>query len=200
MTYGGLLYAEGTHAGGAEEGSGPITGADILFHLSTVSGPGLSEPQMDVDTSLGGFISSTIVVSATPENLFDNVSSDENVAEDVEYRCLFVRNSHDSDALSLVRVFISTQISGGATIAIGLDGTGVTEEDSASPQAVTVANESSAPSGVTFSNPTSYGDGLVIGDLGPGEVQAIWIRRTAQDSAAISSDGASVRVSGSLPY
>ncbi len=63
--------------------------------------------------------------------------------------------------------------------------------------ATTIADEGEAPAGVTFSHPTDYESGLVIGDLGPGQCQAIWIRRTVNaGAAATASNSFQIKVQG----
>lgn len=174
-----------------------VAAGDIDYHLSIVGdGPGMDDAQPDPNASLGDFISTTEVVDASLHNLFDPVTGDDNAGSVVDYRCIFVRNDNGTDTLYDAVVWVATQVAGGATAAIGLDPAGVTADDSASPQAATIANENAAPSGVSFSTPTTKGAGLAIGDLGPGEVQAIWIRRTAANTAAVDNDGAELRVEG----
>ena len=49
---------------------------------------------------------------------------------------------------------------------------------------------------MTFSSPTSVGSGLSIGDLSPGTVKAIWIKRTAANTAAKNNDGVTLSIIG----
>ena len=174
-----------------------ITSTDIKFKLSVTTGSaGNSTAQGDPNASLGKYISTTEIVDASANNLFDNISGDENAASDVEYRCFFVHNDHASLTLQSAVAWISAEVSGGASCAIGLDPAGVTAKGSASAQAATIANESSAPAGVSFSSPTTKGVGLSIGNIAAGSVQAIWVRRTAANTAAKDADGVTVRVEG----
>ena len=173
-----------------------VVAGDIDFHFSVVGdGPGMNDAGT-AGGSLGDFVASNQLTDATLHNLFDVVTGDENAAEDVEYRCVFVRNANSTDTLLSAVVWLQSETAGGANIAIGLDPTGVVADDSASPQAVTIADESTAPAGVSFSSPTTKGAGLSIGDIEAGEVQAIWIRRTATNSAALDTDGVVLRVEG----
>lgn len=177
----------------------PITEADILLKLSINTGPGDSTPQPDPNDSLGRFMSSTELADSTLNNLFDDVSGDENQAEESEYRCIFVHNSHASIAWPDVRVWILSQVSGGAAVAIGLDPTGNVASDSGVAQTVArPSTENAAPSGVTFSTPAIKASGLSIGSLGPGEARAIWVRRTAENSEALNNDGAVIIVEGDI--
>jgi len=78
-----------------------------------------------------------------------------------------------------------------ALIECGLDTTAISAKGASGAQAVTVANESTAPAGVTFS-----AGPLAIGDLGPGQVKGIWLRRTVTAGAGAVNDGAVYAVSG----
>ena len=161
----------------------PIINTDIQYRLS--GGASNSDPA----ASLGGVISST----AAGSNIFDNVSSAEASAGDIEYRCVYVRNGHGSLTLQGAKVWIQTNTpSGDTTVAIGLDLAGVNGT------ADTVADESTAPDpAVTFTSPTSEGTAISIGDIPSGHHQAIWIRRTVTSSAAAyNNDGFTLRVKG----
>lgn len=175
----------------------PIASADILFKLSTTSGSaGNSTAQADPDASLGKYISTTEITDATLNNLFDDVSGDENAASDVEYRCFFAHNSHATLSLTSAVAYISAEVSGGASVAIGVDPAGATAIGSAPDQAATIANESTAPTGVTFSAPTTKETGISLGTIAAGECIAIWVRRTAANTSAKNNDGATITVAG----
>jgi hypothetical protein len=81
-------------------------------------------------------------------------------------------------------------------VAIGLDTTAASSAGSAVAQALTIANETTAPVGVTFSTPTTKVAGLTIGDLGPGQCRAYWIKRTANNTGAVNADGFSFSLEG----
>lgn len=170
---------------------------DIKIHLSNPSlTEGMGGTQPDPNDSLGGFVATTEIVDATLHNLFDVITGDENAAEAVDYRCLFVRNSSNTNVLVDAKLWVAGQVAGGADAAIGLDPAGAVAEDSDTAQAAVAADENTAPSGVVFSTPTTKADGLSVGDLAPGEVCAVWVRRTATDSAAFDLDGVTIRVEG----
>lgn len=173
-----------------------ITATDILFKLSVATGPGNTNAQGDPNLSFEDFMSSTQITDATDNNLFDDISGDENAASDVEYRNFFVHNNHGSLTWQSPVVWLSSEVAGGANAAIAIDGTAASAANSASAQAETVANESTAPSGETFSSPTTKGTGLALGNLVAGNVRAIWVRRTATNSAAQNADGVTIRVEG----
>lgn len=175
----------------------PIASSDIKMKLSIKTGSaGNSQAQGDPNASLGKYISTTEITDATLNNLFDDISGDENAASDVEYRCIFIHNAHASLTLQSPKVWIASQVSNGADMAIGIDTTAASAIGNTSAQALEVANEGTAPAGVTFSSPTDKASGLSLGNLPNGQCRAVWIRRTAQNNAALNNDGGSLSVEG----
>lgn len=174
-----------------------IVAGDILIKLSTTAGAaGNSNTQADPNASLGKYISTTQVTDNTLHNLFDVVSGDENAASEAEYRCIFVHNAHATLTLFGAVAWLSAETAGGANIAIAVDGVAASAIGSASAQADQVANENTAPTGETFTSPTTKGTGISIGDLAAGQCRAIWVRRTAANSAALDNDSVTIRVEG----
>lgn len=174
----------------------PIAAADILYKFSTKVGTAGNQNTGTADGSLGKHISTTQITDATLHNLFDVITGDENAASDVEYRCLFVHNAHATLTWQGVVVWIATEVAGGASAAISVDTTAASAIGSTSAQAKEVVDESTAPTSQTFTAPTSKGTGLLIGDLGPGQCRAIWVRRTAANTGAVNSDGVTIRCEG----
>lgn len=172
-----------------------ITASDILYKYSVSAAAG-DTTAGTAATSLGDQISTTAIADATLDNLFDVITGDENAASDVEYRCFFVHNNHATLTWENVVVWLSAEVASGAVAAISVDTTGVTAKGSASAQAKTVANEQTAPSSQSFSAPTTKGTGLAIGNIPAGSVAAIWVRRTAANTAAVNNDGVTIRCEG----
>ena len=174
-----------------------IVAGDILFKLSLKTGAaGNAAAQPDVNESLGKYISTTAITDATLNNLFDDVSGDENAASDVEYRCIFVHNAHATLTWQSVVVWLSAEVAGGANAAIAIDGVAASAIGAAAAQADEVANESTAPTGEAFSSPTTKATGLSLGNLAAGYCRAVWIRRTAANTAALDNDGVTVKAEG----
>lgn len=160
----------------------PITSSDIHFRMS--GGSSNSDPA----ASLGGAKSSTQFSSGS---VFDDVSSAEAAAGDINYRCFYVHNAHGSLTLQGAKIWIQSQTSSSDTdIAIALGGEGLNGT------AETIANESTAPSGESFSQPSSFASGLTLGDIAPGEHYPVWVRRTVNSSAASTTDTWTIRVQG----
>lgn len=174
-----------------------IVSGDIKFRLSTTVGnTGSQLVQSDVNQSLGKNISRTDIVDATLNNLFDDISGDENAASTIDYRCFFVLNTNPTNTLISPVVLISAFTSGGASGAIGVDGFAATFSGILGPQAVQIANELTAPTGIVFSRPLSKATGLPLGNIPPSACKAIWVKRMATNSAAVNNDGLTIRVEG----
>lgn len=152
----------------------PIVASDIVFRYSVSAASG----DTTVGTaagSLGDQVSTTVIPNGQANALFDDVSGAEASAGDTEYRCMFILNNHATLTLFGAQVSVQTQTAGGASIDIALDNTAISAKGAATAQAATVANENTSPG----ASAGAFGAGpLTIGDLGPGQVKAIWVRRT----------------------
>lgn len=175
----------------------PILTTDLIFRLSTTAGAaGDSTAQGNPNASLGKYASTT-VLAAGANTLYDDVSGAENAASTVDYRCLFVLNNHATLTLQNAVVFISSEVAGGAAIAIASDNIAPSPKGSASAQAAEIATELAVPAGVSaFSTPTTAGAGLALGNIGPGQVKGFWVRRTAANTTAVTGDGVTFAVAG----
>jgi hypothetical protein len=141
--------------------------------------------------NLGGAISGSEVMPAT---LFDAVSGAEAAAGDVEYRCVYVKNT-DANANGLQGAFAWLDANTPATgdlVEIGLATQGKNGEAS------TIADEGTAPSPtVTFAACATKGAGLSLGTLSQNDYYAVWIRRTVSAGAgAYNANGFTVKVEG----
>ena len=173
-----------------------IVAADILFKFSEKSGTTGNQNAGTAAGSLGKYISTTEITDATLNNLFDDVSGDDNAASDVEYRCLFVHNAHATLTWQSPILWISAETAGGADIAIAVDDIAASPIGQSAAQADEVADEDTAPTGETFTSPTTKGGGIALSDIPAGECRAIWLRRTATNSAALDNDDATIKVEG----
>ena len=175
----------------------PIAATDILLKLSTKVGTAGNQNTSTANGSLGKYISTTVWDQGTLlNNLFDDVSGDDNAASDVEYRCIFVHNAHATLTYQNAVCWLSAEVTGGADAAISVDTTAASALAATGAQAKEVANEDTAPATQTFTAPTTKATGLVLGSLTAGQVKAIWVRRTATNSAALNDDGFTLSVSG----
>ena len=159
-----------------------IVSTDIKYRLSGGSA------NANAALSLGGVISSV----DAPVASFDDVSSAEAQAGAIEYRCIYVRNTHGTLTLVGAKIWINanTTTPSSSVVALGLGTSAVNGTEQ------TVANETTAPTGVTFSAAANEGTGLVIGDLAPNATKAFWIRRTVLAGAAAVAESFTLRVKG----
>lgn len=175
----------------------PIASTDILFKFSTTAGAaGNTTASGGAGTSLGKYISTTLITDATLDNLFPDITGDENAASNVDYQAMFVHNNHATLTLQNAFAWLAAEVAGGANTAIGVDATAASAVGSSTAQAVTIANKNTAPAGVSFASPTAKASGVSLGSIGPGQVRAIWVRRSAANSAALNNDGVTIRVEG----
>lgn len=175
----------------------PIASTDLLYKYSVVSGTaGNTVAAGAAGSYLGKYVSTTQIVDATLDNLFPDITGDENAASNVDYQCIFIHNNHATLTLQNAVVWLAAIVAGGANNGISVDSTAASAVGSASPQALTIANKNTAPAGLTFSTPTTKSAGLAVGNIGPGQVRAIWVQRSATNSAAQNSDGCTIRVEG----
>lgn len=174
-----------------------ITAGEILFKFSVAAAAG-NTTAGTAATSLGDQISTTAWAGGVLNDLFDDISGAENAASTVDYRCIFIHNSNASNTLENAVVYLSAETAGGASIAIAIDDIAASAIGSASAQADAIASETTAPgAGVgAFSSPTTSGTGLSLGNIAAGSCRAIWIRRTAANTAALSADGVTIAVTG----
>ena len=170
-----------------------VVAGEILIKGSGGSTPGNSTAIANPNLWLGNFMSSTQLTAASLNNAFDDVSGAENAASTVDYRCLFIHQSNATDTATVCRIWLNSETAGGAVAAIGLDPAGLKAANSATAQAATIANETTAPAGVTFTAPTTDAGGLAIANMTAATCVAVWVRRTAANSASLSLDGVVLR-------
>lgn len=160
----------------------PIVASDIKYRLS--GGASNTDP----NASIGGVMSTT---TDAPASVFDNVSSAEAAAGDIEYRCIYVLNNHGTLTLENGKVWVQANTPNALTdVAIGLAAEG------ANATAAAVANESTAPASVTFSAAASEGAALSLGNLAAGQRYGVWIRYTVTAGASAGADSFTLRVKG----
>lgn len=172
-----------------------ILATDILYKFSVAAAAGNTTAGTAAG-SLGDQISTTQITDATLNNLFDDISGDENAASDVEYRGYFVHNNHATLTWTTPVAWLSAEVAGGASAAIAVDTTATSAVGAATQQMTTIADEGTAPAGQTFSAPTTKASGLAVSNVPAGNVKGLWVRRTAANTAAVNNDGVTVRVEG----
>lgn len=173
----------------------PILSTDVAVMLSVTTGAAGGSTAGTAAGSLGKYVSTTVMdQGATLNNLFPDITGAQNAASAVDYRCVFVQNNHGTLSMIGAALWINSQVPSGADAQVGIDPTAVSAIGASSAQAVQIANGSAAPAGVSFSAAASAGAALALGTIGPGQVKAIWIKRSAANTAALNNDGLTIEV------
>lgn len=164
----------------------PVQPSEVQLYLSnpnaTTGFSGIGIP----GNSNGKFMAVNQLQSQAPlDDLFLDLSAQQNASLQVDYQCLFLMNNTVT-GLSMNSIYVwfpqNFWTSGGAGIALGVDPTGKVPYNTAVPQAVTIPTVLTAPSGVTTWYPgphATFSAGLPLQSLQPQQVVAIWIQRTA---------------------
>lgn len=151
-----------------------------------------------VYNSNGRWASTTqLNTSVALNNLFPDMTGPQNAALMADYQCLFVYNSDDTDTMANVWAWIpSSSVLGPLEWAVGADDTGVTSYNSVLQQAGYITSPTIVPSTVsTWYAPSAVAaGGASLPSIGPGQVAAFWVRRTATNSAAYSGDTFNIQV------
>lgn len=129
--------------------------------------------------AIGGAKSATAVTS-----LFDDVSADEAISGESEFRCIYVHNAHSTITLVNPFAFIGNDLgTPNMSYALGLGTSALNAGEQA------VANENTSPVGVTFLPAANKAGGVALGDIPPGQSRAVWVRRTVAASAPAAAQG-----------
>ncbi len=144
----------------------------LVLHLS--GGAGNTNPNF----SLGGVISTTTIIDAVDNNLYDDITRKETLISKTEYRSFYVKNTDASLPVHGAYLFFD-EFPTKSIVTMGLDPIG-SGDGVASGVAQLIALEDTAPTGVTFESAGEFTFKLALPTLKPLESQAIWIRRIAE--------------------
>lgn len=157
-----------------------VLSADIKFYLTP---NGNSDPE----ASLGGAGYGDEVLETIHE-VFAQVSAVEATAGSVKYRAIGVMNTNATDTLFDAVLYISSETSSvDDTVAVAYD---------AGTQSV--GDEDTAPSApvLSFSTPLTKDAGIALGDIAPGTLKRIWLRRTVTAGASSGTSAGELTVAG----
>lgn len=167
-----------------------IVAAEIVTRFTTTAGAaGDAAVNTAVGTFLGKFAATSPWAGGVANDLFPDITGAQNAASQVDYAGLAILNNNAANTAQGAVAFISSEVAGGASIAIGADPTAASAKGSATAQLVTIASSTTAPAGVTFSSPTTAAAGVALGNIPVANVKGLWVRRTAANTAALSADG-----------
>lgn len=177
----------------------PIVSGDLKFNksLHTVAASVGNGNTHDLEIeSLGLGVSLDELVSGQLHGLFDAVPSAEAQDGRVEYRCIYVVNTHATLTLYDAKIYIATNTSSAdTTIDIALDLVSGNGEDSTIALVDEVDSSDLLSAAVWGAHPT-YESALELGNIAAGEQRAIWIRRTINAGTAASADAATLALRG----
>lgn len=173
-----------------------IVAGELVWKFTTTAGAaGNTTANTTVSTFLGKYVASSNWAGGGTNDVFPDITGAQNTASQVDYAGLGVYNSNASNIAQNTSAYLSSEVAGGASIAIGVDTTAALAVGSASVQLVTIASSTTAPAGATFSSPTTAAGGVAMGSIAVGFVRGLWVRRTAANTAAVSADGVTLAVS-----
>lgn len=165
---------------------------DIKLRLSVAAAAG-DTTAGTIAGSLGDQVSTTVITTATLNNLFRDITGAEAAAGITLYKGIFVINDDATVTLENATIAINSETAGGGSIAVAADNIAASVKTSASAQMATIANETTSPG----ANAGAFGSSASIGNLPAGQVKGIWVRLTvAPGASAVSPDGVVLRVSG----
>lgn len=172
-----------------------IVASDILWLASApnASSGYTSSAQTTPEGCLGKYCSQNTIVSATLDNLFNDITGAENAAGQVDYQCVFVLNNTSTGNSMLNPVIwmpTAQYTSGYATIQFAIDQTAPSVKTSSAAQALVISAAQNVPSvsGGWSSPSASPSGGISCPNIPAGYVQAVWVKRTATNSAAVNND------------
>ena len=142
-----------------------IADTDLLWKFSVKTGSAGDSTASSAAASLGKYISTTTITDAALNNLFDDITGDENAeSAAIDWRCIFIHNNHGSLAWTSPVVWFSAEVANGVDAAVATDDIAASPKGQAGAQAAEIADEDTAPTGTSaFSAPTTKGTGLSLG-------------------------------------
>lgn len=165
-----------------------VEDTDMSIRYSAVEAERGNTDTGTLDDSTGAHISVTEVPDDTLENFLPTVLGTETLDGVTKYRCFFVVNDHPTLTLEDCAVTISAQTSGGATVTVASDDVVASDLDALLAQ---------ADSGTIPEDVGTFGSSASLGDIGPHQCRAFWLRQvTAAGAALVQPDQATVSFSG----
>jgi hypothetical protein len=165
-----------------------IADGDIDFKVAGAS-TGTS-PVAAVSPSIGNRVSSTVMPSSV-HGLFDLVTATENDVNQTDYRVVYFHNKHATLTAQNVKIWLQGtpgDPAGGAVVGLAVDTTAASNYTGTNAaQAVTGADTgASAAASLTYvTDADTEGEAINLGNVGPGQVKAFWVRRAVADAAAV---------------
>lgn len=174
------------------------SGSDLFMYLSNATASGGWTASSDNTKNYGGYVSTTYHTSS---NELRTISSLENTLGISNYKCIFVNNLSLVDTFTDVRVYKTSEYSGGWTTSIAADPTSMTSRSyAASQQALLVASDTTAPPEISvWSTASTYATGIQLGTIPPLCVRAFWMKYSGTAGVAYKADYSEYAIGGNVP-
>lgn len=170
-----------------------IVDTELFFRLTTTAGTAGNSQAGTPSGSLGKYASTTPWTGGAIGDLFDILTVDDNLGGGAEYRCLAFGHANAANAAQDVRIFLK-DTDGGALVAIGVDPAPASPIGAAAAQGASIATKTDTPAGVVFSSPTTLGAAINLGNVPPGHVRLVWVRRTGAATPSTPADACTLSV------
>ncbi len=132
--------------------------------------------------------SSSLTIANQTQKYFTNVTKALSDTGVTRYHAFAIKNTHSTDPIIGIKLFISANTPGADNITLYLDPLAAGDGSTTSP--TPVANETTAPAGATWVAPDSatHADALSVGDLTAGQVRFFWMREVVPAGVSTSTD------------
>jgi len=170
---GNIVYSN-VFGGSGGAGGGTTTGSVVNSTIQVYHSGGSANADPLLDK--GGLKSSVQINYSKIDNIFKSTDAQQDQDGLHDYRGVFIVNSHETQTLQGVRAFIfkdTTSVED--QILVGKAVEGKNEPMTA------IALVTDAPPGVDFTQANSAANGILLGDLAPGEFIGIWLKRDVNE-------------------
>src|SRR3954466_11013786 len=101
-----------------------IVASDIKWHFTTTAGSaGNSTANTTVSTFLGKYAASSLWAGGGTNDVFPDITGAQNAASQVDYASFAIENGNANNAAQNSVAYLSSEVAGGASIAVGADTT-----------------------------------------------------------------------------
>jgi hypothetical protein len=161
----------------------PIALIDVDIRLSG------GAANSNVNASIGGIMSSVLLVNDVLNNLFEDVPGSESLPGEEKYRLVYIQNDHGSLTMKNVRVYVQSDSTAPTEeMDIGLAAAGLNATETA------IADQFTAPAGVSFTHPTTNAAGLAPANIPSGQKYGVWIRETINPASTAKDNSTTIIV------
>lgn len=175
----------------------PLDPAALAWKFSIAQGSSGNSLQSAPGTSLGGYLSTTVVQSGTLNNVFSSVNQDQLSQNSIDCLCLFLHNTSSTVLVTSLQLWLGATSNPNFSIAAAVDNVPPSIATSPNWQATTVATRFITPQQVGyFIFPENQSESLKLPDLPPNHCVAVWFQRTLLYSGPIESESIALNLSG----